>query len=90
MTSVCRHHPNCFTSPFSDCVHDMTPSQVNTEISLVRDLELLERYDRMVAQGMTRMGAAANLAAFEHQLVRSILRRLARARVSSSMGWARP
>ena len=55
----------------------------------VRDLELLERYDGMVSQGMTRMGSAANLAAFEHQL-RSILRRLARARVSSSMGWTRP
>ena len=49
----CKHHPSCFSCPFSDCL---------LERNGVWDLELLDRFDGMVAQGMTAMGAAAHLA----------------------------
>ena len=67
----CKHHPSCFSCPFSDCL---------LERNGVRDLELLDRFDGMVAQGMTGMGAAAHLASFEGVIVRTIQCRLDKAR----------
>ena len=61
----CKHHPSCFSCPFSDCLLDRPAGEVLLERNGVRDLELLDRFDGMVAQGMPPMGAAAQLASFE-------------------------
>ncbi len=37
----CSHHPDCFSCPFTDCLHDRPPLEVLVEVNRVRDLGLL-------------------------------------------------
>lgn len=50
------------------------------EVNRVRDLGLLERFNRMVAQGITHMEAAGMLACHEGVIVRTIQHHLEEAR----------
>ena len=58
------------------------PSEVLVEVNRVRDLGLLGRFNRMVAQGITPMGAAGVLACHEGVIVQTIQCRLEKARES--------
>ena len=79
----CSHHPDCFSCPFTDCLHDR-PSLggVGGGQPGARSRAPGGRFNRMVAQGITPMGAAGVLACHEGVIVQTIQRRLEKARES--------
>ena len=81
----CEHHrPSCFTCPYSDCLHDMDQGRRRRELQRNRDreadLEIVDWFERLVAQGVDIPAALAPIAAIHGFQVRTVCRRVATAR----------
>ena len=78
------HRPSCFTCLYSDCLHDMDQGSRRRELLGNRDwkedLEIVDRFEQLVAQGVDIPAAMSQIAALHGVQVRTANRRVARAR----------
>lgn len=80
----CQYHrPSCFSCPFRDCVLAKSQVERKRELERVSDLGTMARFDQLVARCMDSTGAATQIAAFYGVRVRTIFRRVERARAGS-------
>ena len=81
----CQYHrPSCFSCPFRDCVLAMTQVERQRELVRVSDSRTMARFNQLVAQGLDSTGAAIQIAACEGVKIRTIYRRVERARARST------
>ena len=80
------HRPSCFSCPFRDCVLAMTQVERKRELVRVSDIRTMARFNQLVDQGLDSAGAAIQISACDGVRVRTIFRRVERARARATRG----